>query len=379
MYAGCSLKELIFFIPIMVPFLSNLGLSMQEILMLESGFAAMLVLFEIPSGYFADLYGRKKSLIIGSLLDFLGMTIFIFSSSFEGFFIGEIILGIGSSFCSGAEEALIYETLLEVKENSRYKKIQGNMYFYARIASTFSSITGALLAAVFLRLPFYATLVPWALWVGINFTLVEPKEHKKSFEKWGHFVKICKESFVDNKKLRYFLIYSAIPPGFFMMSFWLYQRYMGFVELPIFYFGFVIAAMNIFSGLGSKYAKEIEEKLTPKISLIIIPVLSVIVWSVFAGVKSLWILPLVLVTGPLWGFVGVIINDFIHKIVSSDRRATVLSIRSFLSRGIFLVLAPFLGFVTDVYSIQMAFAAAAVTLFALTAVSFVSLKMVKIL
>ena len=379
LYTGSFLREAIFFIPIMVPFFSGLGFSMEKIFILEAAYAAMLVLLEIPSGYFADLYGRKRSIIIGSLFEFLGITIFVFSGSFVGFLIGEIIIGIGASFCSGAEEAMVYETLLESGEEEHYKKIQGDIFFYARVASTVSNVAGAFLAAVFLRLPFYATLVPWGLWVLINFTLIEPKQYEKEFETWKHFKRICKESFVDNKKLRYFLIYAAIPPGFFLMSFWLYQNYMGFAGLPIFYFGIVIAAMNIFSGLGSKYAKELEEKLTPKVSLIIIPIAGILVWVIFASFKSLWLLPLMFITGTLWGFVAPIINDFIHRIVSSDRRATVLSIRSFLTRGIFLLLAPFLGWVADIYTIQSAFLVAAIILFVLAAISLATLRAVKIL
>lgn len=351
---------------------------MQQILTLESAFAISLVILEIPSGYFADLYGRKRSLIIGSFIEVIGIALFVFSNTFEWFLLGEIIIGIGSSFCSGAGEALLYDSLLALKEEPKYKKIQGNMFFYGRMAAMVSTATGAMFAAVFLRLPFYITLIPYSLLVLVNLTLTEPPKHKSSFEKWGHFVRILKESFHD-QKLKYFLIYAALSPAFFIMAFWLYQSYMEFIELPIFYFGITIAIMNISSGLCAKYAKEIEEWFSPQKTLFIVPALGIGTWLILANVKSFWAIPLLLVTSGLWGFFMPLYQDFIQKMTTSDRRATVISIRSFLTRGLFFIFAPFLGWITDVYDIQSALLMAAFLLFILSSLSLLGLKKAKII
>lgn len=377
MYVINFLRELIFFIPILVPFWSE-WFSMRQIFILEASYAAMLLVFEIPSGYFADIFGRKKSLIVGSLLGSLGIGIFVFSSTFIGFLIGEIIVGIGASFISGAEEALAYETLLQTNQADRYKKIQGNMFLSGRIASVISNIGGGLIATIFFRLPFYVTFIPFLLAFFISLTLQEPKRHTEQFETWPHFKKILKETAAD-KKLFLFLIFVAIPPGFFLMSFWLYQKYMLFVELPLVYFGVVIAAMSISSGLGAKYAQEIESYLTPKISLLMVPFLAVVVWLLLGYTKSIWMLTIFPVTSFLWGFFLPVFQDYIQKMVGSDRRATILSIRSFGTRGIFLILGPFLGYITDLYTIQTAFLVTAIILAVLSVISLLNLRRVGIL
>lgn len=379
LYAREFLFELIFFIPILVPFFEGLGFTMQQILILEASFASTLVLMEIPSGYFADLYGRKTALIINSIINFIGITIFILSSSFWGFLAGEIILGIGLSFGSGSNEAMLYETLLEIEANEKYKKIQGNVFFYGRLGSIISNITGSLIAITFLKLPFYLTLIPFAVALLITLTLIEPKRHERNFETWKHFKRICKETVIDNKRLRNFLIFAAIAPGFFLMTFWLYQKYMIFVELPIVYFGTMIAFMNILSAIGGKYAQEIEKKISPKLSLILISIIPAIVWITLSNVKSILALPLFAITSLVWGMTTPIFQDFIQKIVSSDRRATVLSIRNFLIRGLFLLLAPFLGWITDLYEIQTALFMAAVIFLVLSSISLLTLKKVKII
>jgi len=378
LYTGQFLTELIFFIPIFVPFLGGLGFSMQQILLLEATFALALTILEIPSGYFADVYGRKTALILGSFIQVIGISIFVFSSTFEGFLLGELIVGIGGSLVSGSDEALLYDSLIELKKENAYKKISGNMFFYGRMAAVTSSVVGALLATVFLRLPFYATLLPFLLWFGINCTLHEPQSHKKPFEKWGHFIRILRESF-HNHKLKYFILYAAIPPAFFLMSFWLYQSYMEFIGLPLFYFGFVVASMNIFSGMGSKYAEKIESWISPKGSLILVPALAISIWVILGNMQSFWLIPLLCITSGLWGFTSPIFQDFIQKMTTSDRRATVISIRNFLIRGIFLILAPFLGWITDLYNVQTALLMAAALLFFLSGLSIIMLKKVKIL
>lgn len=378
LYTGQFLNELIFFIPIFVPFLDGLGFSIQQILILESTFAMALTILEIPSGYFADVYGRKTALTLGSFIQVIGILIFVLSNTFKIFLLGELIIGIGGSLVSGAGEALLYDSLIELKKENAYKKISGNLFFYGRMAAVISNIIGAILATIFLRLPFYLTLIPYTAWILVNCTLHEPKKHQKQYEKWEHFTRILKESF-HNHKLKYFIIYAAIPPAFFLMSFWLYQSYMGFIGLPIFYFGFVVAGMNIFSGMCSKYAEKIERLVSPKGSLILLPALAIGVWLILGNTKNIWLIPLLCITSGLWGFSTPIFQNFIQQMTTSDRRTTVLSIQSFLTRGIFLILAPFLGWITDLYDVQTALLMAAALLFFLSGLSLIMLKRIKIL
>lgn len=372
-------SELIFFIPIMIPFFGGLGFSMKEILMLEGAFAAMLVLFEIPSGYFSDRVGRKKTLILGTLIQLIGLILFVFSNEYLWFFIGELIIGIGSSLVSGTVEALIFESLAEAKQSSKYKEIQGNIFSFARIGSLFSNILGAILAIISIRLPFHLTLITWTIWFLINLTLIEPEKHEMESEKWQHFKRIFRETFGGDKKLGLFIIYSSIPYGFFFITFWLYQRYMEFIELPIFYFGFVIAAMNIASIIGSKYGKEIEDFVGQKLCMILLPLVAVLDWILLANIQTFWAIPFLTITSLLWGLTMPLFYDYIQQIISNDRRATILSIRSFFSRGVYFVFSPLLGTVTDLWGIQDALLASAILLFIFSGVSLIGLRKVGVL
>ena len=104
--------------PIIVLFFQSHGLSLTEIMLLQSAYSLSLALFEIPSGYIADSFGRKNSIVIGTILTFIGYLIFSFYYGFYNFIMAEILLGLGGSLISGADSALIYDTLLETKEKN---------------------------------------------------------------------------------------------------------------------------------------------------------------------------------------------------------------------------------------------------------------------
>ena len=111
--------------PIIVPFYNSNGLNMFDIFMLQSAYSLSTVVLEIPSGYVADVFGRKKSIVLGSFLGVAGHLMYCFSYSFTGFLIAEIILGIGISFISGSDSALLYDTLIETKKQDKYVKYEG--------------------------------------------------------------------------------------------------------------------------------------------------------------------------------------------------------------------------------------------------------------
>ncbi|MGL4227676.1 MAG: MFS transporter, partial [Tannerellaceae bacterium] len=58
--------------PVIVLFYEKNGLTLQNIFMLKSVYSIAAVALEIPSGYLADVWGKKKCLLTGSILFFIG-------------------------------------------------------------------------------------------------------------------------------------------------------------------------------------------------------------------------------------------------------------------------------------------------------------------
>jgi MFS family permease len=97
--------------PIVVLFYKENGLNVTQVFILQSVYSLSIVLLEIPSGYFADVLGRKNTISLGAILGFVGYAIYSVTSGFWGFFIAEVLLGFGQSMISGADSALLYDSL----------------------------------------------------------------------------------------------------------------------------------------------------------------------------------------------------------------------------------------------------------------------------
>ena len=73
-------------------------------------FALMILLMEIPSGYFADRYGRVAVLRAGGLFWSLSWLSLLLVNDFFGLVVFEALAGLGTSLLSGADLALLYYT-----------------------------------------------------------------------------------------------------------------------------------------------------------------------------------------------------------------------------------------------------------------------------
>lgn len=370
--------EMMFFIPVLIPFLSSLGLSMQEILIVEAVFSVTMVLLEVPSGYFADIFGRKLSVVLGLFFFLCSMMIFTVGTEFWHFVAAEIVGGIGLSFRSGAIEALLYDSLIQLKKEDDYKKYQGNMFLWMRVSCVFAYLTGGAMATYLLKLPVYFAVLPAALGLFATLFLIEPERHEMAAEKWGHFVRIVKESFFGNEKLRWFLFYAAVPWGISFAAFWLFQEYLTEVGFSLFWFGVVIASMNVAGGVAAKYAYKLEDWFGLRSAIGSVPILFFIAWAPLVFIKAKWAVIFMPISSVGWAVSVIFFKDFVQKMVTSDRRATVMSIMSLLERSVFFIYAPIAGWFVDAWGINTAFGMSTVIMLALTSVLWVILLRLKV-
>lgn len=106
-YAMGFFHSFIVVVPVFVPLLQGYGLSMNQVLQTQALFALTIALCEVPSGYIADLSGRRPAILFGSALNALGFFSLLWADSFYDFLIYEALLGVGFSLISGADLALV--------------------------------------------------------------------------------------------------------------------------------------------------------------------------------------------------------------------------------------------------------------------------------
>ncbi len=358
-------SALMFFVPIVVLFWQENGLNLTQIMILQSFYSIVVVVLEIPTGYFADVFGRRKSLIFAGAFLTLGILAYSLGFNFYHFLIAEALWAVGIALVSGTDSALIFDTLKDLKKEKLYKEVMGNAVFYYLIATSIASVIGGFIGKLDFRLTFYVMLPFMILLIPLSMSLKEPRRHKRIFKK-GYLLElfqILKESLVENEKIKWLIIYSAVIVGFNTAVLWLYQPYFKLTGLDIAYFGFVFAAFNGVAALSSKYAYNLEEKLGQKSSLILLVILVGLSYLLMGNFIYLFSFSFAFIQQFVRGFSKPVITDYINKLTSSDIRATVLSAQNLVERLFYAAIIPVIGWIADVYSLVQALTVLGITTF----------------
>ncbi|RXQ93993.1 MFS transporter [Ancylomarina salipaludis] len=338
--------------PIIVLFYQENGLSMQNVLTLKAFYSVAVVVMEIPSGYFADVWGRKKTLILGSILGCLGFVVYSFSSNFYGFFLAELVLGIGSSFISGADSALLYDSLLQDKKEQTYLKQESRMMSVGNFAEALAGIAGGSLALISLRTPFIVQIFIAFMAVPASMMLMEV-ERDKTVSKGGfvHILKIVRYSLWENIQLRLNILYSSIFGCATLSLAWFVQPYLKQLNFDVGRIGVIWTLLNLTVGFTALFAHRIESRLG-KIGTSLLIVIGLSSGFILSGVMTSQLgIVCLFYFYIIRGIATPILKDYINRITSSDMRATVLSLRNFIIRILFAIIAPFLGWYSDHFSI----------------------------
>ena len=158
----------------MIPFYEDNGLTYSQIAILKAIYSISIVVLEIPSGYLADVLGRKKTLIIGTILGFIGFFTYSISYGLIGFIIAEIILGFGQSLISGADSAMLYDTLDDLGKKDEYTKYEGRVISIGNLSETLAGIAGGILVGISLRFPYIVQTGVAFIAIPAALSLIEP-------------------------------------------------------------------------------------------------------------------------------------------------------------------------------------------------------------
>ena len=351
LYLLKAVKWFMIVMPIIVLFFESKGLSLTQIMILQGTYSLFVALFEIPSGFFADIYGRKNSLVIGSIFLFLGYVIFSFFSGFNEFLFAEILLGIGGSLISGADSAILYDTLLEIEEEDKYTKIEGRTYAIGNFSEGIAGVLGGFLAMTSINMPVYIQTIVMFLSIPIAMTLVEPKSSYKLAKSFSSIITVVKDTFIYQRKLRWYIVYSSSMGIATLSIAWFVQPFLMEIDTPIIYYGIIWAFLNFTAGITSYYSYLFNNhNLLIYISLIMIT--SLILLGINVSYFGLIFIILIYL---LRGVITPKLRNLINMNSTSERRATVLSLRSFVIRISFAVIAPILGYISDSSDLLLVF------------------------
>ena len=156
-----------------VAILAARGYSLVEIGFAETIFHITSLLLEIPSGVLADVFGRKKMLIVSTIMTMIGNIIMIFSSNLFLICASMIFQAASYNFLSGSGDALAYDSLKMVSCEAHYEKYASNQMIIYRLCGGISTLCAGFALLIGHRAAYSMDLVICIIQIGILTSLQE--------------------------------------------------------------------------------------------------------------------------------------------------------------------------------------------------------------
>lgn len=132
--------------PVLVLFYFARGLHAGNIFGLLLCFSISIFVFELPTGAFADRFGPKASFLAGTVISLIAKSLLIFAFDPWLFYLSRVLDGMAAAFFSGADEALIYESLKESGQEAQMSSIWGKIESASYIPMMVSFLVGGFVA-----------------------------------------------------------------------------------------------------------------------------------------------------------------------------------------------------------------------------------------
>ncbi|MER7591910.1 MFS transporter [Micromonospora sp. NPDC127501] len=142
LYGYAFLSDLVLLYPLYVVFFADTGLSVGQIASLFVIWSAAGILFEVPSGAWADVLSRRLLLCLAPLVAAAGFALWVLLPSYPAFAVGFLLWGAGGALVSGALEALVWTELDRLGAVDRYARVLGR----ARTAGVLGVVVSGVLA-----------------------------------------------------------------------------------------------------------------------------------------------------------------------------------------------------------------------------------------
>ena len=328
-----------FFFATYVIFLTNAGLGLLEVNVINVVFMISSFFLEVPTGVVADVYGRKTSLVASCFVTSLAFLLYFFSDTFLLFVIAEVIAAIGHALCSGAFKAWMIDEVNATGESFDLTRA----YRSGKISNSLGIIVGVILGGY---LGEYNIALPWlfasaSIFVTgiVSIFIIKENGHTPVVHERGAMA-----AMIDTGRLG-FQICTKSPGVLFAMSlgfvfsfacmplnmYW-QLRYQGF-GLKVSDLGYLFSANMLVLMLGVFVSVYVYRALkTNKRSLFFtISVMAIGILMAAVTDTLVFSLSMFYIHELARGIYEPLVDDYVNKRIDEQTRATVLSFKSMTS------------------------------------------------
>lgn len=341
---------------IWVLYLGFKGMTLAQIGLLEGIFHITGFISEIPTGALADLFGRKKIIIIGRITSLISAIIMLFSNSFMGFAIGFILSAWGYNLNSGSEEALIYDTLKKLDREEEFLKVNGKINLIIEVSQGLAVFIGGILSQIDFSISYITAVVIGLISLVLSTRFIEVdviSKENQSINIINH-LKQSIDIVKNNKRLLNILIFFPLIYTFSAIVYFYGQQLFNDMEYSRISISIIFLFNGIFSSLGAILSSKIYKKYK-SLGWIMISI-SISVFTIFMGIgKGNLSIVFFLGIGFLTSILQPISSNLINSMVESNQRATIISVESMFYSIMMIILFPICGFIGDRVYLELSF------------------------
>lgn len=328
-----------------VALLAARGFSMVEIGLAEGVFHLASFLFEVPSGIVADVFGRKRALLLSQCMFVASSAAMLLSDSMAGVLVCMVLSALGYNFSSGSREALAYESLKAEGREKEYDAFAANEMMIWRIGNAAATLCAGLALWMGWRRAYLVDLALNAVCLLLMTGLREPPREVFTGS-WRQRVAASVRESIDflihRRQVRRLMLFNAVVGAVATMLLFLLQARLPAIGLPSVLLGPALFCMGLGGAVGSQLVR-----FTGSCSYRRIAALCAggVLFTVLLAATS-W--PAVVCAG---GFCAGLLDDLLqvrtdirlNSMCPSQQRATLLSVSSLCFSLVMLGLAPAMG------------------------------------
>ena len=344
-------------------FLLDAGLSNTAAFAANAFFTAGEVIFEIPTGVLADIWGRRASYLLGAgtllLSTLLYLALWRIHAPLWNWAIASILIGLGFTFFSGATDAWLVDALAFAGFAGNLESVFAKGQVVSGVAMLTGSVAGGYIAQLTnLGMPYIVrsgllglTLIAaWVFMKDLGFT---PARGKRLGAEVRGVIRASLDNGWRKPPIRWLMLSGPFTMGVMIYAFYALQPYLLQLYGNKAAFGVaglaaaLVAGTGILGGLMVPLMRRVFARRTDV--LIVTTAVSIVCLAVMGWTTNFWVaIGAVAVWGMAFSAATPMRQAYLNGIIPSEQRATVLSFDNLLGSAGGVVSQPALGRVADV-------------------------------
>jgi hypothetical protein len=341
--------------PVLAILFLDLGLSLDQFVMLNLIWAATILLFEVPSGALADTVGRRNLLVTAAGLMVCEMLCLLLAPRGGGGWLlgvcvlNRILSGLSEACASGADEALAYDSLPEEERVGAWDRLLAASLRWRAVGFVVAMILGGMMYdptlwnrfvpdglrlthAVAHRLPVVLVLgqALVCLWVALR--MVEPPRQVA-----GDTGNACRRAFrltletarwvFTQPQTRVIVVIGLVIDSIVRNFATITSSYYRLIQLPEWSFGLIGATIGMIGWFVPGIAGRLNQRYGTLANMGIAAGIAMIGLALLVPAWPVWgLLPAMGLMTTL-GYLGFTVSRALHSLADSSHRATVLSVK----------------------------------------------------